>query len=191
MLAQSWCRKGLARTFQHPELFWAMTVREHVVLGYRAGREPTKIWRDWLSVRRVRSADEDADVLAILSLLGLEDVASRVVAELPLGLGRLVEVARAIATSPSVLLLDEPCAGLDSQETHELGEALQRLVKREGTGILLVEHDLELVMRISDEIFVMDHGTLIAHGTAEQIRQDAAVRRAYLGSDASRPSRGD
>ncbi|MGB7653775.1 MAG: branched-chain amino acid ABC transporter permease/ATP-binding protein [Acidimicrobiales bacterium] len=178
-------RRGLARTFQHPELFWTMTVKEHVVLGYRAGHDPSKIWRDWLAVKKVRSLDEETQVTSILNLLGLMDVADRNVTELPLGLGRLVEVARAIATSPTVLLLDEPCAGLDSQETHELGRVLQHLVRQGGTGILLVEHDLELVMRISDEIIVLDHGAVIARGSAAQMREDLAVRRAYLGSELS------
>lgn len=162
-----------------------MTVEEHVVLGYRAGHEPSKIWRDWLAIKRKRSAEEETQVLSILNLLGLQDVAYRKVTELPLGLGRLVEVARAIATSPKVLLLDEPCAGLDPQETQELGRVLQRVVRQEGTGILLVEHDLEVVMRISDEITVLDHGLVIARGPAAQIREDAAVRKAYLGSELS------
>jgi len=129
--------------------------------------------------------EEETHVHSVLNLLGLQEVADRKVAELPLGLGRLVEVARAIATSPKVLLLDEPCAGLDSQETRELGQVLQRVARQEDTGILLVEHDLEVVMRISDEITVLDHGSVIARGPASQIREDAAVRKAYLGSELS------
>jgi branched-chain amino acid transport system ATP-binding protein len=184
-------RRGLARTFQQPELFWTMTPREHLVLGYRAGRDPSRVWRDWLAIRKVRYGDEGDCVRWILGLLGLEDVADRNVAELPLGMGRLVEVGRAIAAFPKVLLLDEPCAGLDQRETNELARVLQRLVVDEGTGILLVEHDLEMVMRIAHEVVVLDHGAVIARGSAEHVRNDPAVRTAYLGTELSLRGGGD
>jgi len=182
-------RRGLARTFQHSELFFNMTPREHLVLAYTASRNPKVVWRDWLSIKSTADEHEGERVNWILRLLDLESVADRNITELPLGVGRLVELGRAIATCPQVLLLDEPCAGLNPKETDEVTRVLQRLVAEEGTGILLVEHDLEMVMRVSDEVVVLDRGQVIARGSPGEVRHDPAVRRAYLGANESRSAR--
>src|SRR5205814_10335184 len=118
-----------------------------------------------------------------LSRLRLGDVALRLAGEVPLGIGRLVEIGRALCTEPRVLLLDEPTSGLDERETARLREVLAGLVRDDGLGVLLVEHDLNLVMGLCDRVAVMDFGRLIAQGTPEQVQRDPAVRAAYFGGE--------
>jgi branched-chain amino acid transport system ATP-binding protein len=156
---------GLARTFQRLELFASLSVRDNVrVAAELAGR------------RHIKRAVE-----RILTRVGLEHVADRTAGELPTGSARLVEIARALATQPTVLLLDEPASGLGDAETAHLAALLHDLAK-EGLAILLVEHDVNFIMDVCDSIYVLDLGEVIAHGTPEEIRHDPLVLSAYLGA---------
>ncbi|MGH7733022.1 MAG: ABC transporter ATP-binding protein, partial [Gemmatimonadales bacterium] len=165
-------RLGMARTFQRLELFGSLTARENVQTAAEVR-----------SRRRARgSAATASGVLAdeLLERVGLAAVADTPADLLPVGLARLLELARALATSPSVLLLDEPSAGLDADETAALANVIASLTE-DGLAVLLVEHDMELVMRACRQIVVLDTGSVIARGSPEQIRADAAVQEAYLG----------
>ncbi len=179
---QTRARLGLARTFQQPELFFGLSVREHLVLAYRARHAPSRILNDMFTLGALRKAkDEDRHIDGLLDSLTLGDVADQLVGSLPLGTSRLVEVGRALATAPTVLLLDEPFAGLDANEMVQLADALRRTVEAAGTAMLLVEHDVAMVLSLCSDIFVLDFGKLIASGSPEKIRSSARVRNAYLG----------
>jgi ABC-type branched-subunit amino acid transport system ATPase component len=179
--------RGLARTFQHPELFAGLTVREHLVLAHRAKYAKRRIWSDILTMGSLRAGDPDerTRVDELIDLLGLGPVAAHPALGLPLGWARLVEVGRALAASPTVLLLDEPSSGLDSSETEQFESTLRQVMVERGISVLLVEHDVELVMRISSTVYVLDFGALIASGPPEEVRANPAVRAAYLGGDVS------
>ena len=179
------CQMGLGRTFQQPELFVGLTVREHLALAHRVRHSPSRLWKDMLAAGCLRrpASSEVERVDQLVDLLHLGDVASSQVAALPLGTTRLVEVGRALATSPSLVLLDEPLAGLDSQETERLGQALSRTVREEKVSFLLVEHDVAMVLRLSKKIYVLDFGLIIAEGTPQEIRDNPEVRAAYLGDE--------
>ena len=166
-------RRGLSRTFQRIEVFSSLTVHENVLAAAEARRSWARDEPD-----PARTASE------MLERVGLAAVQHERVDRLSTGLLRLVEVARALASRPRLLLLDEPGSGLDSQESEALGELLVELVS-EGRSILLVEHDVELVMRVCHEIHVLDFGQLIAHGTPDEVRRDPAVQAAYLGASAA------
>ncbi|MEU4245333.1 ABC transporter ATP-binding protein [Actinoplanes sp. NPDC026619] len=183
--AQTRARKGLARTFQQPELFLGLTVREHLTLAYRSTHHRSRLWTDAFTAGGLRrpDTDETARVDFLLDVLFLGGVADQPVGSLPLGTSRLVEVGRALATSPAALLLDEPLAGLDSYEVDKLAAALRRAVAEEGTGMLLVEHDVSMVLSVCRRIYVLDFGVLLAEGTPQQIRDDPKVRVAYLGDE--------
>ena len=158
-------RRGLARTFQRLELFGSMTVRDNVrVAAELAGVE-----------------DVDATVDGLLERVGLADRADHAAGDLPTGSARLVEIARALATKPRFLLLDEPASGLDDGESEQLGALLRSLVS-EGLAVLLVEHDMGLVMHVCDHIYVLDLGLIIASGTPDEIQHHPEVLRAYLGA---------
>ena len=162
-------RLGLARTFQRLEVFGSLTTRDNVLVA----AEIRKRWsRDGSDPRQVAEA--------LIDRCGVRHVAGERVDALPTGLARLVELARALATRPRVLLLDEPGSGLDSQETEAFGELLVDLAG-EGLAILLVEHDVELVMRVCRVIHVLDFGRKIAAGTPAEIQADPVVQAAYLG----------
>jgi branched-chain amino acid transport system ATP-binding protein len=173
-------RLGLGRTFQRVELFVGMSPREHFIVADRACRGRGGVLLD--AIRRGRpSAAERDRAETMLHLLGLESVADRKVESLTLGLGRLVEVGRALMTEPRVLLLDEPSSGLDRRETETLAATLLDAHRDRGIAILLVEHDVELVRSFVQRVFVLDFGTVIASGPTRDVFADAAVRRAYLG----------
>ena len=158
-------RRGLARTFQRLELFGSMTVRDNVrVAAELAG-----------------SRNVDSLVDSLLDRVGLTDRAHHTAGDLPTGSARLVEIARALATGPRFLLLDEPASGLDDRESDELGTLLRSLVT-EGLAVLLVEHDMGLVMHVCDHIYVLDLGLIIAHGSPDEIQHHPDVLRAYLGA---------
>ena len=164
-------RLGLARTFQRLEVFGSLTVFENLL----AAAEFHKSWSDDRTPPRVVATE-------VLDRVGLRRVGNARVDALPTGIARLVELGRALATRPRVLLLDEVGSGLSGEETEALGDLMLDLVN-DGTAILLVEHDVELVMRVCREIYVLDFGRIIANGTPEQIQQDPAVQAAYLGSE--------
>jgi branched-chain amino acid transport system ATP-binding protein len=180
---QARARLGMARTFQHPELFHDLSVRQHVVLAYRVRHAYKRLWRDLVDLRGWRRPprEEDERVDGLVSVLGLERVADVPVAALPLGTTRRVEVARALAASTAVLLLDEPSSGLDSRETEQLSHVLRTIVDTEGVGILLVEHDVGMVLRLSSMVTVLDFGRCIAVGPPDEMRVNDRVKAAYLG----------
>jgi branched-chain amino acid transport system ATP-binding protein len=164
-------RLGVARTFQRLEVFGSLTVYENLL----AAAEFHRSWSDDATFPRDVAAE-------IIAKVGLGTVAEARVDALPTGLARLVELGRALATRPRLLLLDEVGSGLSGDETEALGDLMLDLT-REGMAILLVEHDVELVMRVCSQIYVLDFGRLIASGTPAEIQQDAAVQAAYLGVD--------
>jgi ABC-type branched-subunit amino acid transport system ATPase component len=177
--------KGLARTFQQPELFMGLTVREHLVLAHRARVAPRRLWRDMLDPRSLlpASSAENERVDGLLEVLRLSRIAKAPVAALPLGLARLVEVGRALASEPRVLLLDEPLSGLDVGASANLCSIFGRIVAESDhdLSLLIVEHDVAAVLALSDHVVVLDFGERIAVGSPDAIRQDPAVRAAYLG----------
>ncbi len=180
-------RKGLSRTFQRMELFTELTVREHLVLARRVneGRERLLgMARDLTGFGERPGPGEEEAVEEILALLGLDGVADRPALAIPLGTGRLVEVARALAAEPTVMLLDEPSSGLDAHETEQLGDALRRVRSERGIACELVEHNVEFVLGLSDRITVLDFGRLIAEGTPDEIRTSPEVQAAYFGAPA-------
>jgi branched-chain amino acid transport system ATP-binding protein len=175
-------RRGLARTFQLPQLFEELTVREHLTLPRRLAQAPSRAWSDPLTGRFLHpDVTEDEEVDALLESLGLADVAGTPAGALPLGLSRLVEIARAAATHPKVILLDEPYSGLNPAESKLLSRALANINKTKNIAMVLVEHDVEVVFDLSERVFVLDFGVLIAEGTPAEIRRNPAVRSAYLG----------
>jgi ABC-type branched-subunit amino acid transport system ATPase component len=176
---------GLARTFQHPELFVGLTVREHLVLAHRVRHTPRRLVTDLLTFGgfRPNPKSESAAIDALLEELGLTSIAHRPALGLPLGQARLVEIGRALAREPSVLLLDEASSGLDAAETEALVPVLRRLVDQRGVSLLLVEHDVELVLNVCARVTVLDFGICIADGTPQEIQGNAAVRAAYLGEE--------
>jgi len=187
---QARAKRGLARTFQHPELFTGLTVREHLTLAYRIKNAPRRVWLDSLLGGGFRPSPrlETERVDTLINGLGLGDIQHENVIGLPLGLARLVEIARSLAREPSVLLLDEASSGLDGAETEDLARVLRELVRRRGVSLLLVEHDVDLVMGLADRICVLDFGECIAEGTPHEMRADAKVRAAYLGEELSPPA---
>ncbi|MDZ7733339.1 MAG: ABC transporter ATP-binding protein [Acidimicrobiia bacterium] len=173
-------RLGLARTFQRLELFTGMTVRDHLLVAARARRTQGSILRDLVGLSSP-TPDERADTDEILDLVGLAGDADRPVEALPLGRGRLVELGRALVTRPRLLFLDEPSSGLDTAETEVMGDVLIRARAERGCTILLVEHDLALVRRVTEKLVVLDVGRLIASGGTAEVLAEEPVRRAYLG----------
>ena len=167
-------RKGLGRTFQRIEVFASLTVHENVLAAAEARRSWSK-----------DDADPGRTASELLERVGLRAIEHERVDRLSTGLLRLVEVARALASHPRLLLLDEPGSGLDSTESEALGDLLVELVDDGSRSILLVEHDVELVMRVSSHLHVLDFGSIIASGAPEQVQQDPAVQAAYLGTSAA------
>jgi branched-chain amino acid transport system ATP-binding protein len=173
-------RLGIGRTFQRIELFAGMTAREHLLVAERARRGTGALWKDVLGRGRA-TAEEQERADHTLELLGLTAVADRKVEALSLGIGRLIEVGRALMINPRLLLLDEPSSGLDRNETDVLAATLRDVQAEHKIAILLVEHDVEFVRSLVSRVFVLDFGTLIASGTTSEVFADAAVRKAYLG----------
>jgi len=172
-------RRGLVRTWQSIELFDDLTVRENLVV---AAHRPS-VWRTVRETVSVPGSDP-AGVWPALELLGLESIADESPTDLSQGQRKLVGIARALVAKPRVLCLDEPAAGLDTNESEELGRRLRRLVDA-GQAMLLVDHDMGLVLGICDEIVVLEFGRVIARGPADAVRRDERVIAAYLGSAAA------
>ncbi|KQW08637.1 branched-chain amino acid ABC transporter permease/ATP-binding protein [Streptomyces sp. Root369] len=168
---------GLSRSFQSLELFEDMTVLDNL---YAACDRPGR-WAYLTDLIRPGSRPLPAHVLVAVREFGLQDSLDRPVDDLSYGERRLLAIARAVAASPSVLLLDEPAAGLSDDETRELAHLVRRLAEDWGMGVLLVEHDVDMVMSVCDQVVVLDFGRRICAGTPEEVRRDPAVRAAYLG----------
>ena len=175
-------RRGIARTFQNIRLFGSMTVFENVLLA-RHLRRSSNVLTAMLRINRREEKRMREDAMQLLRVVGLEDVRDERATSLPYGKQRLLEIARALATEPSLLLLDEPAAGMNPQETEELGAFIQRIKKQFNLTILIIEHHMNLIMDISDRIYVVDFGRLIALGTPDEIQNNDAVIAAYQGGD--------
>jgi sulfate-transporting ATPase len=171
-------RQGVARTFQNLELFEDMTVADNL----RAACDPHDSIAYLLDLVRPRPTPLPLAAWRAIDEFGLAEDLERRPSELSFGKRRLVGIARAVASRPSILLLDEPAAGLDERETAELGDVVRRLAKEWGIGVLLVEHDMSLVMEIADRVVVLNFGRNISEGTPEAVRRDEHVIAAYLGS---------
>jgi len=174
---------GLARTFQNIRLFSGMTVLENVMVGLTC-RTKANLFDAIFRTPRHRNEEASAEkrALEILEITGLADFRYHYATSLPYGLQRRLEIARAIASDPAVLLLDEPAAGMNEQETTDLMEFILKL-KGLGYSILLIEHDMRFVMSICERIYVLNHGKLIAEGKPQEIKADPLVIEAYLGSE--------
>ena len=177
-------RLGVARTFQNLDLFPTMTVVDNVRLG-RHTRMRGGLLAGGLGLTRRHEADHERSVLDVLDLCDLRHVRNDRVANLPYGLQKRVEIARAVAMEPRLLLLDEPAAGMHAEEKQLVASVVARLRRHAGVTVLLVEHDVGFVASLSDSITVLDFGRRIAAGPPGVVLHDDAVRRAYLGSVAT------
>ncbi len=176
--------RGLARTFQNIRLFQNMTVLENVMIGRHCRMSSGILGAIFRSPSTVREENEVVrDSYVILEKIGLAGFVNEFAMNLPYGAQRRLEIARAMATEPFLLLLDEPAAGMNLQETKELDDLIIWIRDNEKISILLIEHDMKLVMSLSDRIFVVDYGKKIAQGTPEEIKNNPAVIKAYLGEE--------
>ena len=178
-------RAGMSRTFQNLQIFFRLTALENVMVG-RHLHEPKGMLAHLLRLPPVRRANKACEDKAceLLDFVGLGDQAGRLAGGLPYGALKRLEIARALATEPKLLLLDEPAAGCNAIETAEI-DHLIRQIAQQGITVALVEHDMKLVMKISDRILVLDYGRKLAEGTAAEVRRNPDVMRAYLGLQAA------
>ncbi len=175
-------RKGIVRTFQHVRLFQDMTVIENLLVAQHRHLN-TGLLAGLFKTPGFRKSEADALEFARywLDKIDLTDLANRNAGNLAYGQQRRLEIARCMMTRPEILMLDEPAAGLNPKETDDLNDLIGHLRDKEGVTVLLIEHDMKLVMDISDRIYVVNQGTPLANGTPEQIRNNPDVIRAYLG----------
>jgi ABC-type branched-subunit amino acid transport system ATPase component len=175
-------RRGLGRTFQRVELCDSLTVVQNVMLGREAGQAGAHVLRQLAAPPGEWTITRSA-AWSAMALCGIDGLADQQAGALSTGQRRLVELARALAGPFDVLLLDEPSSGLDHDETARFGDLLVRVVAERGVGILLVEHDMSLVMRICDHLYVLDFGKLVFEGTPAEVAASEVVQAAYLGTD--------
>lgn len=179
---QARAQRGLGRTFQRMELFDSMSVIENVALGPESLLAGRRAWKQLTGGRRER-AEITARAEEAVERCGIADIAERNASELSTGQRRLVELARAVASRFSFLLLDEPSSGLDVGETEQFGAILESIVRDDGTGILLVEHDMALVRLVCTYIYVLDFGELVYQGPTADVLASDIVKAAYLGTE--------
>ena len=172
--------RGMARTFQNIRLWKSMTVFDNVLIAKHLSRK-SNLFSAAFRFNSREEAAQRAEVRELLEIVGLTDVAGELATSLPYGKQRRLEIARALATNPKLLLLDEPAAGMNPQETQELTHFIGEIRDRFNMTILLIEHHMDLVMDISDRIYVLDFGRLIAQGTPDEIQKNEKVIDAYLG----------
>ncbi len=174
--------RGLSRTFQNLQIFFNMTALENVMVGLHL-RMDRRFWPALFGLGRVRSGEVEARSQAaeLMRFVGLGDYLDADSGSMPFGALKRLEIARALASKPKILLLDEPAAGLNTNETEEI-DNLIRQISETGVTVVLVEHDMRLVMGVSDHILVLDNGRKLGEGSAEQIRNDPSVIHAYLGA---------
>jgi branched-chain amino acid transport system ATP-binding protein len=179
-------RRGLSRTFQNLQVFFRMSAVENVMVG-RHLHERRTVLAHLFALPSVRAQNRATRACAekLLALVGLSDAAGMPAGSLPYGALKRLEIARALATEPKILLLDEPAAGCNPAETAEV-DAVIKKVAAQGVAVILVEHDMRMVMNISHRIHVLDRGRTLAEGTAEAVRADPAVTAAYLGGHGNR-----
>jgi branched-chain amino acid transport system ATP-binding protein len=176
--------QGMARTFQNIRLFPSMTVLENVIVG-RHCRTHAGILGAIMRNKTTRKEEQDTvdRSYELLKKVGLQQVADELAMNLPYGAQRRLEIARAMATDPFLLLLDEPAAGMNPHETSQLGELVLRIRDREKIAVLLIEHDMKVVMSLSDRIYVVEYGQGIATGTPDEVSKNPNVIKAYLGEE--------
>ena len=175
-------RMGIARTFQNIRLFKSQTAFDNVLIGTHLRRTSNM----FTAAFHLNAKEEKANrkkAAELLEIVGLADVADELATSLPYGKQRRLEIARALATDPTLLLLDEPAAGMNPQETDELGEFIVDIKNRFNLTVFMIEHHMNLVMEISDRIYVLDFGKQIAEGTPEEVQKNPVVIAAYLGVD--------
>lgn len=179
--AHQYLSKGLVRTFQNVRLFKQMTALENILVGSQIQTRYSIIDMA-LNTRKKKRIEEEQrnQAMAFLDEMGMKQYANKVCSNLAYGLQKKLEIIRAIACKPKLLLVDEPAAGLNPQESEELSEFIKNLTRMNIT-VMLIEHDLGLVMGISDYIYVMDHGAMLCHGTPEHVQKDDRVIEAYIG----------
>ncbi|WP_332815444.1 ABC transporter ATP-binding protein [Ramlibacter sp.] len=174
---------GIARTFQNIELFEHATVLQNLLIGRHTHRR-TGLWADLLFTPKARAAEIEArgKVERVIDLLDLQHHRESMVAGLPYGVRKVVELARALCTEPTLLLLDEPSSGLNVEETEDMAFWIQDIQKELGITVLMVEHDMALVSRVSDRVLAMNQGEVLAMGTPAEVQAHPGVAEAYLGS---------
>ena len=175
---------GISRTYQIINLFAEMTVIENVLVGMHDSLQ-TNFFQSMFHTKKHREEETAAFEFSceLLDFIGLQDKADSIAGSLPYGEQRLLEIVRALASNPCLLLLDEPAAGMNTKEKEDLDAIIKKIMKRWDLSVLMVEHDMDLVMGISEYIYVLNYGKLLAHGTPEEIQHNPDVIEAYLGGD--------
>ena len=174
---------GISRTFQHPETFDSLTVREHFLLAHRARHNPRRLWTEALTlgIGSRRSNAEARAIGQLLERLELEAVSDEVPVHLPLGTQRVVDIGRALAYDPEVLLMDEPGSGLDLSARRDIEQIIREIPGERGRAVVIVEHDVDLILSLCDRVYVLHFGHPLAAGTPDEIRSNLEVQNAYLG----------